>query len=96
MIPPAVVPMIRRAILDFMNDIGGEQSDDVLTLLLNERGHRLARRDVVDELTWLAREKLISLDALGPFLVARILQDGRDVADGRLTLEGISKFKTGD
>jgi len=96
MIPAAIVPLIRRAILDLLNDIGGEQNDDVLAMLLAQLGHRIARRDVADQLRWLAEQKLIASEELGPFLVARILADGRDIAEGRLVVEGVWRHKTGD
>ncbi|QCI93241.1 hypothetical protein [Novosphingobium sp. EMRT-2] len=96
MIPAAIVPLIRRAILDLLNDIGGEQNDDVLAMLLAQLGHRIARRDVADQLRWLAEQKLIASEELGPFIVARILVDGRDIAEGRLVVEGVWRHKTGD
>jgi len=96
MIPAPVLPLIRRAILDLLNDIGGEQNDDYLVLLLSELGHRVARRDIVTELRWLADEKLIDLEELGAMVVARILADGRDIAEGRLVVEGVWRHKTGD
>jgi hypothetical protein len=97
MIASVILPVVRRAIIDLLFDIGGEQNDDVLTQLLNGLGHRVARRDVAEQLAWLANEaKLIRLEDLGPYKVARILADGRDVAEGRLLVEGIYRFKTGD
>lgn len=96
MIPTAIVPMVRRAILDLLNDIGGEENDDVLAMLLAQLGHRIARRDVADQLRWLAEQKLIASEELGLFLVARILADGRDIAEGRLVVEGVWRHKTGD
>jgi hypothetical protein len=97
MIPAVILPVVRRAIVDLLFDIGGEQNDDVLTQLLNQLGHRVARRDVAEQLAWLADEaRLIRLEDLGPYNVARILADGRDVAEGRLLVDGIYRFKTGD
>lgn len=97
MIPKAILPLIRRAIVDLLNDIGGEHNDEVLAALLAELGHRISRRDVAEQLEWLASEaKVIKLDDLGLYKVARIVADGRDIAEGRLVLEGISRFKTGD
>lgn len=97
MIAPVILPVVRRAIVDLLFDVGGEHNDDTLTLLLAQLGHRVARRDVAEQLDWLANEaKLIRLEDLGPYKVARILADGRDVAEGRLLVEGISRFKTGD
>jgi hypothetical protein len=96
-IPPVILPVVRRAIVDLLFDVGGEHNDDTLTLLLAQLGHRVARRDVAEQLEWLANEaQLIRLEDLGPYKVARILADGRDVAEGRLLVEGVSRFKTGD
>jgi len=91
-----VLPLIRRAVLDLLADVGGEQNHEVLTLLLNELGHRVAKRDILAVLEWLADAKLIITEQVGPFTTARVLSDGRDVADGRYIVEGISKFKTGE
>ena len=100
MIPAVILPVVRRAILDLLFDVGGEHNDETLTMLLNQLGHRVARRDVAEQLRWLATENgdspLLAIEELGPYLTARILQDGRDVAEGRLLVDGISKFKTGD
>jgi hypothetical protein len=91
-----IAPLVRRAILDLLADIGGEHATGELTLLLNELGHRLAARDVVEQVEWLAGVNLILAQKLELFTVARILTDGRDVADGRLIVAGVSKFKTGE
>lgn len=96
MIPNAILPLVRRAILDLLDDIGGEQNDDVLALLLAQVGHRIARRDVAEQMRWLASENLIAIEDLGPFLVGRILADGRDISQGRLVVDGVWRHKTGD
>lgn len=95
-------PVIRRAILDLLYEIGGELNDDEIVSLLVGLGHRrVVRRDVVEQLSWLADEaqsggKLIVTELVGPFVVARILPEGREVAEGRLQLDGILRFKTGE
>lgn len=99
MIPDIALPVVRRAILDLLEEIGGEHNDDELTLLLNQLGHRVARRDIAAQLRWLAMDEpgpLVHAEQLGPYVVARILPDGRDVAAGRLLVEGISRHKTGE
>ena len=99
MIPAVILPVIRRAILDLLTDIGGEHNDDTLSMLLVQLGHRVARRDVADQLRWLADDgeaPLVKVELLGPYLVARALPDGRDVAEGRLIVEGVSRHKTGE
>ena len=96
MIPPVALPVVRRAILDLLAEIGGEHNHDTLAMQLAELGHRVAARDVAAELRWLAGEGLVHAEELGPYTVARILADGRDVAAGRLTIDGVSRHKTGE
>lgn len=95
MIPPVVRPVVRRAILDFMHLVGGEVTDDTLHLQLN-RGtpHRLALRDVGEQMGWLAEQGLIELERLGPYHVGRVLPDGVDAAEGRLAVDGLWRHKT--
>lgn len=95
MIAPAIRPLIRRAIIDLLAQIGGEHNDHHLATLLAEVGHRVARRDVADELRWLAGQKLIRVEDVEPYVLAEILPDGEDVAASRLILEGIYRHKTG-
>lgn len=87
----ALNAVIRRAILDFMNEIGGEQSDDTLTLLLKQRGHPVARRTVVEQMRWLADAGLIAAEEVEPFLLAQILPDGEDVANGHFFYDGVHR-----
>jgi hypothetical protein len=94
--PKAVIELIRRAILDLLNEIGGEHNDDVLMRWLAELGHRIPRRDVRAELAWLAGQDLVATEEVGPYVVARIRPDGIDVAEGRLTIEGVRRHKTGE
>ena len=94
-IPAVIQPIVRRAIVDLLHDIGGQQNDDVIARLLIGLGHRVARRDVAEELRWLEENKLVSVEQIGPFLVAEIEPDGSDVPDGNLRIEGVYRHKTG-
>lgn len=91
-----VLPIIRRAILDLLTDVGGEHNHEVIALMLDQLGHRVARRDVAEQLKWLAGERLVEIEEMQPYLVARVLPDGRDVSAGRLTIAGVSKHSTRD
>ncbi|KPF75851.1 hypothetical protein IP68_04760 [Blastomonas sp. AAP25] len=95
MIAPAIRPLVRRAIIDLLAEIGGEHNDHHLATLLAEVGHRVARRDVAEELRWLAQQRLIRVEAVDPYVLAEILPDGEDVAASRLIVEGIYRHKTG-
>ena len=88
-------PLVRRAILDLLNDIGGPQNDDVIARLLVGLGHRVARRDVAAELAWLETNGLVSTEAVGPFTVAEITPDGSDAAEGNLRIDGVHRHRTG-
>lgn len=96
MIPAAILPLVRRAILDLLFDVGGEHNDDYLTVLLKQLGHRIARDDVAEQLVWLGEQDYVALEQVGPFLTARILSKGRDIADGSKVVDGVWRHKTGD
>lgn len=95
MIPAAIIETVRRAVLDFIDAIGGEMSDDTLAIQLVAIGHRIARRDVADQMRWLAEQGLIEVEDLSPYLIGRILPDGVDAAAGRLRIDGLGRHKTG-
>lgn len=94
--PKAITELVRRAILDLLNEIGGEHNDDVLMRWLAGVGHRVSRREVRAELEWLSAQDLVATEDVGPYLVARIRPDGVDVAEGRLVIEGVRRHKTGE
>lgn len=94
-LPEIIRPVVRRAILDLLADIGGQQSDDVIARLLSNLGHRVARRDVSDELEFLSGEKLVETEQVGPFLCGEITPDGLDVSAGKLAIDGIYRHRTG-
>lgn len=96
MIHPKLAPIVRRAILDLILDVGGEVDDDTATILLNEIGHPVARADVAAEIRWLHDKGLLKLRPTPAMLVIASTSDGRDVAMGRLRFEGVSRHKTGE
>lgn len=97
MIPSPIIPLVRRAILDLINDVGGEENDDVLTIMLTGLGHRFPRPAVAEQMRWLAAHdmQLLEVTVVGSYTVAAILPNGREVAEGRLKLDGIWRHKTG-
>lgn len=94
-LPDLIRPIVRRAILDLLNDIGGQQSDDVIARLLAGLGHRVARRDVTEELGWLSQQGLVEIENVGPFVCGEITPDGIDTSDGKLRIDGVSRHRTG-
>lgn len=96
MIPEFLKPTIRRALLDLIEDIGGENNHQALSAHLAQLGHRVGGSDVAGELKWLAGKGLVKLEEVGPYLVARSTSDGRDVANNLLTYVDVSPHKTGE
>ena len=96
MIAAVLEPIIRRAVLDLVEDTGGEINDEMITILLNELGHRVARSDVRLVMAWCANARLLRTEELGPYIVARSTSEGRDVANGLQRVEGVSRHKTGE
>ena len=93
---PVIAPLVRRAILDLLADIGGDHSHVELTVLLNELGHRLAARDAKEQILWLDGQGLLIAEEMAHYTTARATSDGREVAAGRLVLPGVSPHKTGE
>lgn len=87
---------LRRAVLDLLNAIGGEHNHAEIAHLLNELGQTVAHRDVLSAMRWLGDQHLVISQSLGRFEVARILEDGRDVANDKLIVAGVSKFRTSE
>lgn len=100
MIRPLIVQeMHRRAILDLLNEIGGEHNDAIIHMWMSaHRKHPISRREIVQQLDWLAERGLVDLQPVGEGVltrVARITADGRDVSDGHLDEDGVYRHKTG-
>ena len=96
MIADVILPLVRRAILDLLADIGGENNNVDIALLLAELGHRVARHDVAEQLLWLAERGLVHAQIVGSFVVARATSEGVDVAGGSHRVDGVSRHKTGE
>lgn len=96
MIHPKIQPVIRRAILDLVLDVGGEINDDTVTILLNEIGHRVGGPDVATELRWLADANLLKLQEYDALVVVSSTSAGRAAASGTMIFEGVSRHKTGE
>jgi hypothetical protein len=90
---PSEDAILRRAILDLLNAQGSSINDDIITLRLRNLGHMAARSMVRDNLQALAVWDYVSLEELGDYFVALITADGRDVSDGYVQVDGISRYK---
>lgn len=90
-----ICALIRRAILTVLHEFGGEHNHSEIAAVMNELGHRVSRRDIVDHLKFLAEADLVAIEPLEMFTVATITGDGVDLVEGKLTVEGVSRFKAG-
>jgi hypothetical protein len=96
MLHEKIRPLIRRAILDLVLDVGGEVNDDDVTILLNELGHRVGAPDVVDEFDWLGAKELLKVQKYPAYTVVSSTKLGRAIAAGTMRYEGVSPHKTGE
>jgi len=96
MLHDKIRPVIRRAILDVVLDVGGEVNDEDVTILLNELGHRVGGPDVVEEFNWLGAQGLLKLQEYPAYVVVSSTKAGRAVAAGTMRYDGVYQHKTGE
>jgi hypothetical protein len=66
-------------------------NSSVLTMALAQFGHACSRDQVKTELHWLAEQYLVTLEVVGPVLVATATERGMDVAAGRAIVPGVAR-----
>lgn len=66
-------------------------NSSVLTMALDSYGHTLSRDQVKTELHWLAEQGALTLQDVGPVIVATLLERGQDIAAGRARVPGIKR-----
>lgn len=66
-------------------------NSSVLTMALDNYGHTLSRDQVKTELYWLAEQGTLTLNDIGPVLVATLTERGQEVATGRARVPGIKR-----
>ena len=86
-------PIVRRAILELLSDIGGANNDQIIAEWLARMGHVVSGRDVRADLHFLADLNLVRIETLQDFVIADVSSDGRDVAEGRLRIDGVSRHR---
>ena len=83
----------RRAILELLSDAGGTFNDARIVRLLNDLGYVIAHDEAVSHFLWLSEQTLVVSADLGSMWVAHATRAGRDVAEGRKIVEGVSAHK---
>lgn len=66
-------------------------NSSVLTMALDSYGHTLSRDQVKTELHWLAEQGALTLQDVGPVIVATLSERGQDIAAGRTRVPGIKR-----
>ena len=66
-------------------------NSSVLNMALERFGHATTRDQVRTELRWLEEQGLVSVEDMGPVLVATATERGLDVARGRAVVPGVAR-----
>ncbi|MFP5420964.1 MAG: ArsR family transcriptional regulator [Gammaproteobacteria bacterium] len=83
---------IRLVILRLLVEMTAYRANSsVLTMALDSYGHTLSRDQVKTELSWLAEQNALTLEDVGPVLVATLTERGQDIAAGRARVPGIKR-----
>jgi Fe2+ or Zn2+ uptake regulation protein len=85
----------RLVVLRSLVDAGGEANESILQDCLDVYGHRVGRDLVRNHMTWLSEQGLISIDAVGSYMIASLTSRGQDVAEGRSSVPGVKKPRIG-
>lgn len=83
---------IRLVILRLLVEMTAYRANSsVLTMALDTFGHTLSRDQVKTELNWLAEQGALTLEDVGPVMVATLTERGQDIAAGRARVPGIKR-----
>lgn len=83
---------VRLVILRLLVEMTAYRANSsVLTMALDSYGHTLSRDQVKTELHWLAEQGALTLEDVGPVMVATLSERGQDIAAGRARVPGIKR-----
>lgn len=83
---------MRLVILRLLAELPAYRANSsMLNAALDSYGHTASRDQVKTELAWLAEQGAVSLDDIGPVLVATLTERGQDIAAGRTRVPGIKR-----
>jgi hypothetical protein len=83
---------IRLVVLRLLAEMTAYRANSsVLTMALDTYGHSLTRDQVKTELHWLAEQGALTLEDVGPVMVATLTERGQDIAAGRARVPGIKR-----
>lgn len=83
---------LRLAILRQLSEVQGYRANcSILHSIMPKLGLAATRDQIRTELSWLAEQRLVSVEDLVGLLVATITERGIDVAEGRAVVPGIQR-----
>ena len=87
----------RLCVLRLLKDTHGSANDSVLHSALEALGHvRQPRSQIKKDIRFLVNHGLLTDEWVGPVLVATITRRGLDVAEGRITVDGVKSPSIGE
>lgn len=82
----------RLVLLRILADLPAYKANSsVLTLAMDSFGHTVSRDYVRGQIAWLAEQRLVAIDDLGPVLLATLTERGLDVARGAVIVPGVAR-----
>lgn len=87
----SVTEDLRLAILQIIDEAGGETNSRILATELPHAGHRISADRLRTELAWLAEQDAVTLAESGSMHVVTLTERGADLAAGRATIPGIRR-----
>lgn len=87
----SVIEDLRIAILQAIDEAGGETNTRILGSELPGVGHRVSADRLRTEIAWLAEQGAMTLAEAGSMFVVTLTERGADLAAGRATIPGIRR-----
>jgi hypothetical protein len=82
----------RLVVLRVLADLPGYKANStVLTLALDSFGHTVSRDYVRGQVAWLAEQRLVEVEDLGPVLLVTLTERGMDVGRGLAFVPGVAR-----
>ncbi|MBM3617511.1 MAG: ArsR family transcriptional regulator [Alphaproteobacteria bacterium] len=86
----------RITVLRLLKDVGGSANDSIIQQTLEQFGFsRVSSDTIAEDLAFLEKAELVVLETVGTVTVAKIRRRGVEVAEGRVTVEGVQKPSVG-
>ncbi len=82
----------RLLLLRVLNEmISYKANSSVLTIAMEHYGHAVSRDYVKTQLAWLQEQDLVTVEEVGPLVVATLTQRGQEAARGLVIVPGVSR-----